>query len=160
MNHKNHDTMPTREQLQPHFDFVLGFDEETQKMWLRLFELLTRQARVEEETGEVELLLCKLQLTFAELDGSTATLVAQQQAYQEAHKQAKQAGLSRFGVHIAGVTAECMVRGDTPSETEGYVHLFVGAESADGRGRLTLRNILETIHEVKSAGLWPWKGVN
>ena len=161
MNHKNNDTVPTREQLQPLIDFVLEFDEETQEMWLRLFELQTKQARIGEETEEVELLVSKLQLAIAEQDGSTATLVAEQHAYQEALKQAKQAELSLFGVHIAGVTAECKARGETPSAAEEFVgHVFLGAKSADGRGRLTPRNILEAIDEVKGAGLWPWKGVN
>ena len=162
MNHKNNDTVPTREQLQPLIDFVLEFDEETQEMWLRLFELQTKQARIEEETEEVDILLSKLQLAIAEqIDGSTATLVAEQQAYQEAFKQATQAELSRLGVHIAAVTAECKVRGDTPSEAEKYVeHVFVGATSADGRGYLNSHNIFEAIDEVRRAGLWPWKGVN
>ena len=153
MNHQNNDMALTREQLQPLIDFVLEFDEETQEMWLRLFELQTKQARIEEETEEVDILLSKLQLAIAEqIDGSTATLVAEQHAYQEALKQAKQAELSLFGVHIAGVTAECKARGETPSAAEEFVgHVFLGAKSADGRGRLTPRNILEAIDEAKSA---------
>ncbi len=160
MTNKNSRT-ELREQFQPLIDFVLEFDEETQEMWLRVFELQTKQAHTEEETAEFEVLMSKLQLAIAEQDGSTATLVAEQQAYQEAIKQATQAELSRLGVHIAAVTAECKVRGDTPSEAEKYVeHVFVGATSADGRGYLNSHNIFEAIDEVRRAGLWPWKGVN
>ena len=66
-------------------EFVMQFDEETQDLWMRLFELETKQASNEGETKEVEILLSKLQLAIAEQPGgSTATLVAEQQAYQEA----------------------------------------------------------------------------
>ena len=41
-------------------DFVLQFDYETQEMWMRLFELLTKQALTEKETDEFGRLLTKL----------------------------------------------------------------------------------------------------
>jgi len=90
-----------------------------------------------------------------------ATLVAAELAYKEAFKKADQAALSYLGVHIAAATAQLKARGETPSETEEFVgHVFLGATSADGRGHLNSRNILEAIDEVQKAGLWPWKGMN
>ena len=153
-----------REQLQPLIDFVLEFDEEAQELWMRLFELHAKQTRTEQESEEVEMLISKLKLADAERSDDPmrkAMLVAEEIAYKEAFKKAKQAGLSRLGVHIAAVTAESKARGETPSETEEFVgHVFLGATSADGRGHLSSRNILEAIDEVQKAGLWPWKGMN
>ena len=34
-------------------DFVLQFDCETQEMWMRLFDLLTKQALTKDEAGEL-----------------------------------------------------------------------------------------------------------
>ncbi len=48
-------------------DFVLQFDEETQELWMRLFELLTKQVLIEEETEEFETLYSKLRLVSAEV---------------------------------------------------------------------------------------------
>ncbi len=48
-------------------DFVLQFDEETQELWMRLFELLTKQILIEEETEEIETLRSKLRLVSAEV---------------------------------------------------------------------------------------------
>jgi len=47
-------------------DFVLQFDEETQELWMRLFELLTKQVLIEEETEEFETLCSKLRWVSAE----------------------------------------------------------------------------------------------
>lgn len=48
-------------------DFVLQFDEETQKLWMRLLELLTKQVLIEEEPEEFETLCSKLRLVSAEV---------------------------------------------------------------------------------------------
>lgn len=48
-------------------DFVLQFDQETQELWMRLFELLTKQVLIEEETEEFETLRSKLRLVSAEV---------------------------------------------------------------------------------------------
>jgi len=48
-------------------DFVLQFDEETQELWMRLFELLTKQVLIEEETEEFETLYSKLRVISAEV---------------------------------------------------------------------------------------------
>ena len=153
-----------REQLQPYINFVLEFDEETQELWMRLFELDWKQKHTEQESEELEILVSKLKLAKADRSDDPmlkATLVAEEIAYKEAFKKAKQAGLSRLGVHIAAVTAESKARGETPSEALELVdHVFLGATSADGSGHLNSRNILEAIDEVQKAGLWPWKGMN
>ncbi len=145
-------------------DFVLQYDEETQELWMRLFELHAMQARTERETEEFEALFPKLKLADVERSGDPmpkATLVAEEVAHKEAFEKAEQAGLSSLGVHIAAVTAESKAQGETPSEAEEFVrHVYLGTRSADGRGHLTSRDILETIDEVKRAGLWPWKGMN
>jgi len=145
-------------------DFVLQFNEETQELWMRLFELNAKQALTEQEAEEVEILLSKLRLADAEQRDdpmAKATLVPEEVAFQKAFEKAKQAGLSRLGVQIAGVTAKAKARGDTPSEAEKFVEdVFLGAVSADGRGQLNNSDILEAIDEVKKAGLWLWEGVN
>ena len=164
MTKKTNDTDPLREQLQPLIDFILEFDEETQELWMRYFELHAQPVRTEQETEEFEILLSKLKLADAERSSDPVlkvTLVAEEVAYRDAFKKAKQAGLSRLGVHIAAVTAESKARGETPSEAEEFVgHVFLGAPSAHGLGPLNSRHILEAFDEVKRAGLWPWKGVN
>ncbi len=48
-------------------DFVLQFDEETQELWMRLFELFTKQALTEKETEEFEALCSRLRLVSAEV---------------------------------------------------------------------------------------------
>ena len=48
-------------------DFVLQFDYETQEMWMRLFELFTKQALTEKETDEFGRLLRKLRVASAEV---------------------------------------------------------------------------------------------
>ena len=150
--------------LQPLVDFVLGFDEETQELWMRLFELHFKQIDTEQEAEEFEILISKLKLADAERSDdpmAKVTLVAEQVAYRQAFNKAKAAGLSPLGVQIAAITAEAKVRGETPSEAEEFVgHVFLGERSADGRGHLNSRNILEAIDEVQRAGLWPWKELN
>ncbi len=47
-------------------DFVLQFDEETQELWMRLFERFTKQVLIEEETEEFETLCSKLRLVSAD----------------------------------------------------------------------------------------------
>ncbi len=89
------------------------------------------------------------------------TLVAEQVAYQQAFNKAKEAGVSPLGARIAAIAAEAKVRGELPSEVEEFIdHVFLGARSADGRGHLNSRNILEAIDEVHRAGFWPWEGMN
>ncbi len=131
---------------------------------MRLFELSAKQEYTEQEVEEFETLGAKLRLADAERSAdpmAKATLVAAEVAGQEARKRAEQAGLSLLGVHIAMVTAEAKARGNIPSEAEQHVgHVFLGATSADGRGRLDSHDIREAIDEVKRAGLWPWKGLN
>ena len=145
-------------------EFVLQFDEETQEMWMRLFELFAKQELTEQDTEESKTLLSQLELASAEQSNdpmAKATLVPGEVAFQKAFEEAKQAGLSRLGVQIAGVTAKAKARGDTPSEAEKFVEeVFLGATSADGRGHLDSQDIGEAIDEVKGAGLWPWKGLN
>jgi len=86
------------------------------------------------------------------------TAVLGEAALRQARDKARESGLSRLGVHVAALTADHKVLGDTPSEAEKCVrHTLVGAKSADGRGHLTSRDISEAIDEVKRAGLWPWK---
>jgi len=143
-----------RSDVQPLIDFILEFDEETQELWMRLFELNAKQALTEQEAEEVEILLSKLRLADAERSGdpmAKVILLAEQVAGQEAYKRAKEAGLSRLGLMVATVTAEAKVRGDTPSEAQEYV-LAIYPEYS--------RETLEAIDEVKRVGLWPWKGVN
>ena len=48
-------------------DFTLQFDEQTQEVWMRLFELFTKQILIEEETEEFETLCSKLRLVSAEV---------------------------------------------------------------------------------------------
>jgi len=47
-------------------DFVLQFDEKTQDLWMRLFELFFKQVLMEEETEEFETLRSKLRLVSAD----------------------------------------------------------------------------------------------
>ena len=164
MTKKSNDTDPLREQLQPLIDFMLEYDEETQELWMRFFTLGAKPEPTKQDAEEFETLFSKLKLADAERIGDPmlkATLVPGEIAYKEAFKKAKQAGLSRLGVHIATVTAESKIRGETPSEAEELLEdIFLGARSADGNGHLNSRNIFEAIDEIKRAGLWPWKGVN
>jgi len=133
---------------------------------MRLFELHAKQAVTEQEAEEYQTLLFKVRLAIAERDEgpmAAATVAAEELAFEEASNEAEQAGLSPFGVHLAAVTAEAVVRGHSPSEAGAEEYLtdtFWGARSGDGRGRLSTQDSLEAIHEVKKAGLWPWKGVN
>ena len=152
------------EQSRAMTEFVLQFDEETQELWMSLFELGGKQERTVQDAEEIGTLLSQLELAIAEQSDdpkAKATLVPEEVAFQKAFEKAKQAGLSRLGVQIAGVTAKAKARGDTPSEAEKYVEdVFLGATSADRRGRLDSHDIREAIDEVKRAGLWPWKGLN
>ena len=47
--------------------FVLQFDEQTQELWMRLFELFTKQVLTEKETEEFEALCSRLRLVSAEV---------------------------------------------------------------------------------------------
>ena len=133
-------------------DFVLQFDEETQELLMRLFELYAKQVLTEEEAEEWDTLLPKLRRAkFGDDPIKKAILLLVEVAGQEAYKRAKEAGLSRLGLMVATVTAEAKVRGDTPSEAQEYV-LAIYPEYS--------RETLEAIDEVKRVGLWPWKGVN
>jgi len=135
-------------------DFTLQFDEQTQEVWMRLFELYAKPERTEQDAEEFEILLSKIRLANAERSGdpgAKAILLAEEVAGQKAFKRAEEAGLSRFGVMVATVTAEAKARGDTPSEAREYV-LDIFPEHS--------RNTLEAIDEIKRVGLWPWKGVN
>jgi len=133
-------------------DFVLQFDEETQELLMRVFELYTKPARTEEETEELNTLLPKLRRVEAGDDPiKKAILLAEEVAGQAAFKRAEEAGLSVYGVMVATVTAESKAGGDTPSEAREYVLTIFPQH---------YRNVLEAIDEVKRAGLWPWKGLN
>ncbi len=133
-------------------DFVLQFDEETQELLMRVFELYTKPARTEEETEELNTLLPKLRRVEAGDDPiKKAILLAEEVAGQAAFKRAEEAGLSVYGVMVATVTAESKAGGDTPSEAREYVLTIFPRDS---------RDVLEAIDEVKRAGLWPWKGLN
>ena len=163
MANKDNDTA-LRKELQPLIDFVLEFDQETQELWMRLFEVGSKQKRTEQETEELEMLISKLKLAEAERSDdpmAKVTLVAEQVAYQQAFNKAKEAGVSPLGARIAAIAAEAKVRGELSSEAEEYIgHVFLDERSADGRGRLNSRNILEAIDEVHRAGFWPWEGMN
>jgi len=50
-----------RELFQPLTDFVLEFDEETQELWMRLFELHWKQKLTEQESEEAEILLSEFE---------------------------------------------------------------------------------------------------
>ena len=133
-------------------DFVQQFDEETQELLMRVFELHTKPARTEEETEELNMLLPKLRRVEAGDDPiKKAILLAEEVAGQAAFKRAEEAGLSVYGVMVATVTAESKAGGDTPSEAREYVLTIFPQH---------YRDVLEAIDEVKRAGLWPWKGLN
>ena len=88
-------------------DFVLQFDKETQELLMRLFELYAKPALTEEEAEEWDTLLPKLRRAEAGDDPiKKAILLAEEVAGQKAFKRAEEAGLSRFGVMVATVTAE------------------------------------------------------
>ena len=119
MTNKNSDR-EGREQLQPLIDFVLEYDEETQELWMRLFELHFKQTHTEQEAEEFEILISNLKLADAERSDdpvAKVTLVAEQVAYRQAFDKAEEAGLSHLGVQIGAITAEAKVRGETLVES-------------------------------------------
>jgi hypothetical protein len=123
--------------------------------WPRDIEVMDMVC-VEAKLGEARRIGDPIRAAIAEV-----TVVLGEAAFRQARDKARASGLSRLGVHVAAMTAERKVQGETPSEAEEFVrHVHRATRSVDAHGYPTSRDVSEAIDEVKRAGLWPWKGLD
>jgi hypothetical protein len=131
-----------------------------------LFELYSKQTVTRQEAEEIRSLISGLKVAVSQLkvagperhDGpipKLSFLVPAQIAHELVFNKAQESGLSRVAAHTGATAAELKASGnDTQSDV---VQMF---RSGVERGLLTSRDLDEAIDELKTAGLWPWKGLD